>query len=217
MVLPWALRKHMQRDMTSSGRFRTNRGSFLGAHTQQQRQSRSCSGHCRSKRDKQQPASHQSRLCLGCVPHWQWRQDAAAGLTPIEVLPPVRSSLAGAAPRLLRHGPFHHPAGVAQVAPKMHFRCMHDISVDSGRLRDSRLYGWARPRCGPPRCQAGCCPGHRRVAKQGSALGTAMAAGLMKKQCVLRCGRSPPPPLFKIPGTLKSFHPCAARRYERAQ
>ena len=158
MVLPWALRKRMQRDMTSSGRFRTNRGSCLGAHTQQQRQSGSCSGHCRSICDKQQPASHQSRFCLGCVPHWQWRQDAAAGLAPIEVLPPVRSSLAGAAPQLLRHGPFHHPAGVAQVAPKMHFRCMHDISVDSGT----------------PGCMAGPDPGvARRVAKQGAALGTA--------------------------------------------
>ena len=84
MVLPWALRKHMQRDMTSSGRFRTNRGSCLGAHTQQQRQSGSCSGHCRSIWDKQQPASHQSRwmqqpashrlrFCLRCVLHWQGR------------------------------------------------------------------------------------------------------------------------------------------------
>ena len=77
MVLPWALRKPMQRDMTSSGRFRSNRRSCLGARTQQQRQSGSCSGHCRSICDKRRPVSHQYQLrfCLQCVLHWQGRQD----------------------------------------------------------------------------------------------------------------------------------------------
>ena len=37
-----------------------------------------------------------------------------------------------------------------------------------------------------------------RVAKQGAALGTApeMAAGLLNKQCVLRCGRNAPPKIL---------------------
>ena len=213
MVLPWALRKHMQRDVTSSGRFRTNRGSCLGAHTQQQRQSGSCSGHCRSICDKQQPASRQSRFCLGCVPHWQWRQDAAAGLATIEVVPPVRSSLAGAAPRLLRHGPFHHPAGVARVAPKgISVACMTFLSIPGlpavwlgptqvwPAALPSRVLPWA-----PPRCQAGFCPGHRN----GRWVDEEAVRAALREEC--------PPPHFKILGTLKSFHQCAARRYERAQ
>jgi hypothetical protein len=68
VVLPWALRKHMQRDMTSSGRFRANRGSCLGARTQEQRQSGSCSSTHSILRDPCSPESNQHMfLPIICV------------------------------------------------------------------------------------------------------------------------------------------------------
>jgi len=78
----------------------------------------------------------------------------------------------------------------------------------------------SRGHSGTPGCMAGPDPGvAHRVAKQGAALGTAMemATGVVKKECVLRCGRAPPPPFQNTWGKLTSFRPCAARRYERAQ